>query len=424
MVVLSATVSAVPAAQAGTKYAGIVVDAKTGRTLYADNANDLRYPASLTKMMTLYLTFEALSTGRITKATRIPISEHAAAQPPTKLGLRPGETIDVDDAIKALVTRSANDIAVALGEYLGGTEDQFARLMTAKAHALGMSRTTFRNANGLPAEGQMTTAHDMARLGIALREHFPQYYAYFSTRSFTYAHHRIGNHNHLLGRVRGMDGIKTGYTHASGFNLVSSVRNDGRSIVAVVMGGRTAHARDQQMVALINRYLPRASRSGPGDLIDKAPLVASAIVLPRKDAPTPDLRPSRKAAEPAPLPVTAYAEPRQQPALKAVAAVAPAPSPAPSQGIDQVNTASTTPSGWVIQVASLGSESEARHVLSRTADKAGRILADASPFTQTFEKGGNTYYRARFAGFASKSQAWHACAVLKRKDIACYAVEQ
>ncbi len=272
-------------------------------------------------------------------------------------------------------------MATALGEYLGGTEDQFARLMTAKAHALGMSRTTFRNANGLPDADQMTTAHDMARLGIALREHFPQYYDYFSTRSFVYDHRRMANHNHLLGRVKGMDGIKTGYTHASGFNLVASVKNDGRSIVAVVMGGRTAHSRDQQMVELVGRYLPKASTRGSGDLIDKAPLVASAIVLPRKDAPTPDFRPSRAAAEPAAAPVIAYAEPASEAGTAGGEASAAGGRSGqeralPSQEVDTVETASTTPSGWVIQVASLGSAQDARDFLSRT-DQQGRSDPDA-----------------------------------------------
>jgi len=227
--------SSAPASAAPT-YAGIVVDAKTGKVLYSENADSLRYPASLTKMMTLYLTFEALESGKISLSSRVPVSANAAAEPPSKLGVGAGRSVTVEQAILALVTRSANDIATALGEYLGGSEARFAKMMTAKARSLGMSKTTYRNANGLPNTAQMTTARDQARLGIALRQHFPQYYGYFSTRSFKFGKQVIGNHNRLLGAVRGVDGIKTGYTRAAGFNLVTSVQADGRSLVGVVIG--------------------------------------------------------------------------------------------------------------------------------------------------------------------------------------------
>jgi D-alanyl-D-alanine carboxypeptidase len=234
-------------AQASTRHAAIVIDAKTGKTLYESNADALRYPASLTKMMTLYLTFEALQSGRISRSTQVPFSAEAASQPPTKLGVKAGGSITVDTAIRALVTRSANDAATALGEMLGGSTRNFARTMTATAHRLGMTRTTFKNANGLPDNEQVTTAHDVALLGIALREHFPQYYDYFAIRSFEYGRHRIKGHNHLLGKIDGVDGIKTGYIRASGYNLATSVKRNGRSIVAVVLGGRTSRSRDAEM---------------------------------------------------------------------------------------------------------------------------------------------------------------------------------
>ncbi|RUX28603.1 D-alanyl-D-alanine carboxypeptidase, partial [Mesorhizobium sp. M4A.F.Ca.ET.050.02.1.1] len=184
-------------------------------------------------------------------------SAHAAAEPPTKLGVKPGGSVSVDTAILSMVTKSANDSATALGELLGGNEANFARMMTAKARALGMNGTVFRNANGLPDPGQFTTAHDMAMLGIALREHFPQYYGYFSQRSFLYGRRRINGHNRLLGRIKGVDGIKTGYTRASGYNLVSSVNDGDRKLVAVVMGGASGRARDNQMAGLINAYMPK-----------------------------------------------------------------------------------------------------------------------------------------------------------------------
>ncbi|MGV4795726.1 SPOR domain-containing protein [Rhizobium sp. F40D2] len=290
-VVLVDSVSA-EAEAANSKYAGIVVDAKTGNVLYSENADRLQYPASLTKMMTIYMTFEALEQGRIRLDTPVPFSAHAAAQAPTKLGVRAGGTITVEQGILGLVTLSANDAATALGEMLGGgSEDRFAQLMTAKAHALGMTRTTYRNANGLPNTAQMTTARDQARLGIALRQHFPQYYGYFSTRAFKFGTRTIRSHNRLVGSVRGVDGIKTGYTRAAGFNLVSSVQVDGKSIVGVVLGGASTPARDAQMRNLIATYLPKASsRGGSSALIAEAApapamIVTPAPVMPQKAQP-------------------------------------------------------------------------------------------------------------------------------------------
>ncbi len=220
-------------------FSAIVVDANSGRTIYAADPDGLRHPASITKVMTLYLLFEQLDSGKMTLQSRIPISEHAAAQEPSKLGLEPGETISVDDAIKAVVTRSANDIAVAIAEAIGGDESAFAAMMTRKAHEIGMSNTTYRNASGLPNDDQITTARDLTILARSLEDRFPRYFKYFSTEEFEYDGRTIGNHNHLLGRVDGVDGIKTGYTRASGFNLLTSVHRDGRSLLAVVMGGRT-----------------------------------------------------------------------------------------------------------------------------------------------------------------------------------------
>src|SRR5580693_5760218 len=237
----------------------IVVDGNTGAVLQSSNADGLRHPASLTKIMTLYLLFERLEASKIRLDTPLRISEHAAEQSPTKLGIRPGQTLAVEDAIKAVVTKSANDAAVAIAENLGGDEPDFANMMTAKARALGMSRTTYVNASGLPDDDQNTTAQDQARLGRAIQERFPRYYKYFSTEEFVYRGHAMRNHNHLLGVVGGVDGIKTGYTRASGFNLVTSVHRDGRFIVAVVLGGRSAYERDSRMRDLINTHIKEAS---------------------------------------------------------------------------------------------------------------------------------------------------------------------
>ncbi|SFO75396.1 D-alanyl-D-alanine carboxypeptidase [Mesorhizobium sp. NFR06] len=427
----------------------IVVDAKTGKVLYSADANGRRYPASLTKMMTLYLTFEALAKGRISKNTPVPFSARAASEPPTKLGVRAGGSVPVETAILSMVTKSANDSATALGELLGGSEDNFARMMTAKARQLGMNGTVFRNANGLPDPGQFTTAHDMAMLGIALREHYPQYYGYFSQRSFLYGRQRINGHNRLLGRVKGVDGIKTGYTRASGYNLVSSVADGDRRLVAVVMGGASGRSRDNQMAALINTYLPRASTRGGGDLIAKGgdnPIRTLAkVLLPKHDAPTPDEKPAADDTVVASTDDSAPAAEETKPVIKvnkvktvAVAAMAPAPKsqetssqvvtayaePAPAApAIDPVKT-SSVPSGWVVQVASSPTKTGAQALLEKTSKQAPRVLADASGFTVAFDKDGVTYYRARFGGFGSKDAAWKACDALKRKKISCYAVEQ
>lgn len=241
------------------KYAAIVVDANTGKVLFDRNSRELRYPASLTKMMTLYMLFEALETGRVDPAAQLPVTAFAASKPPSRLGLRPGQHIDVQTAILALCVRSANDVATVVAEYLGDSEARFAEMMTAKARQLGMNSTTFRNASGLPDADQRTSARDMAVLSTALRKRFPQHYHYFSNREFSYAGKVIRGHNDLLGRVDGVDGLKTGYIRASGFNLATSAGRGGRRIVAVVMGGETARARNAHMEELIEMYLPKAS---------------------------------------------------------------------------------------------------------------------------------------------------------------------
>jgi D-alanyl-D-alanine carboxypeptidase len=246
-----------PARMATPRYAAIVVDGNSGRMLYQANAESTRHPASLTKMMTLYLLFEALESGRIGLTTPIPVSDFARGRPPTKIGFKSGETIDAESAIRALATKSANDVAVAVAEYLGGSEANFARAMTAKAGQLGMRSTVFRNASGLPDEGQRTSARDMAVLGMALRKRFPQYFHYFGARDFTYRGKLIRGHNDLIGRVRGVDGIKTGYIRASGYNIVTSVSAGGRRLIVVVMGADSARSRNDHVEELIARYLPR-----------------------------------------------------------------------------------------------------------------------------------------------------------------------
>jgi D-alanyl-D-alanine carboxypeptidase len=240
------------------QFSSIIVDGNSGAVLASASPDGLRHPASLTKVMTLYLLFERLDTGKISLDTEMPVSAHAADQDPTKLGLRSGQTLRVEDAIKGMVTRSANDAAVVAGEFLGGNEDDFAKMMTRKAHALGMSRTIYRNASGLPNDEQVTTARDQSTLGRAIQDRFPRYYRYFSTTAFNFRGHTITGHNHLLGSVDGVDGIKTGYTRASGFNLITSIHRGNRFLVGVVMGGRSGGSRDAIMRNLLAENIGRS----------------------------------------------------------------------------------------------------------------------------------------------------------------------
>lgn len=314
--------------------AALVVDGNTGRVLYEENADALRHPASLTKIMTLYMLFEQLEAGRLKLESELPVSARAASQSPSKLNLRPGSTIEVEDAIKAIVTRSANDVAVVIGEAIGGSESNFADMMTRKARALGMNSTTFRNASGLPNPGQVTTARDLAILGRAIQDRFPREYRYFSTRSFVYRGETIGNHNRLLGRIEGVDGIKTGYTNASGFNLVTSVHRDNRFVIGVVLGGSSGSSRDNRMANLVTDALPRAYAGGR-----TTPKVVETAA--REAAPAPLPAPQRVAyvsADPVTTstittrtPAPGSAEPIKPVAVKTVSINRPITNPVPAQ---------------------------------------------------------------------------------------------
>ena len=462
-------------------FASIVVDGNTGRVLHETNADALRHPASLTKIMTLYLLFERLDAGKIRLDTPLKVSEHAAEQAPTKLGLKPGQTIAVQDAIKAVVTKSANDAAVAIAENLGGDEDAFAKLMTQKAHALGMSRTTYVNASGLPDDDQTSTARDQTLLGRAIQERFPHYYKYFSTEEFVYHGMAMRNHNHLLGVVGGVDGIKTGYTRASGFNLVTSVHRDGRYIVAEVLGGHSASQRDAHMRELISAHLKEAAlrRTAPA-VAEKAeqggePQPAELAKTPLSSRPDPaptasaNNRPAAGSNDPiqpvlvktisyrtAPVQTASLAP---MPMLVPVAAPAPQPAAAPlvrtapaSQSLAAPSTivvAATEPAiavsaktepakadiakpeparpqirargGWLIQIGAFEGEDEAKQHLSAAQIKAPAMLAAADAFTERVQKGDKALYRARFAGF-DKATAEATCKQLKRSDIDCMAV--
>lgn len=256
--VLAILLSALLANPAHAGYAAIVIDADTGRVLHSRNADTRNFPASLTKMMTLFLAFEALENGTLKLDQPLRVSKRAAGQPASKLGLKAGETITVEDAIRAISVKSANDVATVIAEALGGTEIKFSQMMTKRARALGMKRTSFRNASGLPNRRQLSTARDMSVLAQALIEHFPSYYGYFSEASFRYNGKKYRNHNSLLKDYDGADGIKTGYIRASGFNLVASAERNGIRLIGVVFGGKTANRRDRHMQNLLNRSWAQA----------------------------------------------------------------------------------------------------------------------------------------------------------------------
>lgn len=307
------------------QFASIIVDGNSGAVLQSTSPDGLRHPASLTKIMTLYLLFERLESGKMKLDTEMPVSQRAADQDPTKLNLRAGQTIRVEDAIKGLVTRSANDAAVVIAEAIGGDEDDFAAMMTRKARALGMSKTVYRNANGLPNDEQVTTARDQATLGRAIQERFPRYYRYFSTTSFTWRGEQIRNHNHLLGSVEGVDGIKTGYTRASGFNLVTSMRRGNRHLIGVVLGGRSGGSRDAIMRNLLAENLEKGATAHTVVAVsERNSADTSTDVADASDTPARPAAPVQVASAPAPE----APAPRPASRLSALAAATAAMPPA------------------------------------------------------------------------------------------------
>lgn len=301
-----APVAITPAqAQIGSeRYAAIVMDHSNGNILVAANADETRHPASLTKMMTLYMVFEALREGRISLGSAVPISEEAASRPPSKLGIPAGGSVTVEQGILALVTKSANDVAAAFGELLGGDETRFGQMMTQRARSLGMTRSTFRNASGLPDWDQVTTARDMATLGRRLLLDFPNRYHYFGRTEAAFRGLRLRSHNRMLTSYEGVDGIKTGYINASGFNIVTSASRDGRRVVGVVFGGSSWVERDQHMAALLDQSFdrlgasPRVMVQAPPAILLRSAQAATASRNPRAAAGATPARASPTRASP------------------------------------------------------------------------------------------------------------------------------
>ena len=366
------------------QFSSIIVDGNSGAVLSSSNPDSIRRPASLTKIMTLYLLFERLESGKMKLDSEMDVSEHASEQAPTKLGLKPGQTLRVEDAIKGLVTRSANDAAVVIAEAIAGDETEFARLMTRKARALGMSKTTYRNASGLPNDEQLTTARDQATLGRAIQDRFPRYYRYFATSVFNYRGQAIRNHNRLLGNVEGVDGIKTGYTRASGFNLVSSMRRGNRHLIGVVLGGRSGGSRDSIMRNLLAENLDKAAtKRTVAAITERNPSADGAV-----DVAEAETAPSRMMAEAAQsepglaaMPTTRSIAPAK-PSLMAAAAALPAP---PAKAEPQAKPEPAPLTNGVIQSQAIsaipGSAEPMKPVKVKTVQvKAGPMkLAAAGP---------------------------------------------
>ena len=469
---LSAAIVPAAAIENLRKYAGIVVDAKSGEVLYESQADSRRYPASLSKVMTLYIVFQELKAGNLSLNSTLTVSRHAANAVPTKLGLKAGATISLGDAMKSLVTLSANDMARAIAEHVSGTEEKFAERMTATARALGMSHTTYRNASGLPDGGQITTVRDQSILAIAVYQHFPDYYELFQTTSFTYGKRTYGNHNRVLGYMGAVDGIKTGYINAAGSNLMTAARKDGRHVVVIAFGFNSGGARDEKVRQLVREYfaegrkgdylqaalIPQPGRQGSLVRVAQAPvpvmpmplpgfrlaeLVAGsnaldvtppAVAVASLAGATATTTATAAAAEMAGAPDTGYdksgvvgAWVSDTYALAASATPASAPVPfLPPERLDATVTgsvgANAAPAGsWNIQ---LGAEIDlsAAQALIEEASAIYEPLRNSRPHVERFDRMGQTLYRARYVGFGSRETAAAICARLAAQSRACLVI--
>lgn len=417
--------------QANPRYAGIVVDLDNGEVLYAENADAPRYPASLTKMMTLYMTFEALENGTLTLNGPLAVSAQAAAMPATKLWLSAGSTIPVDTAIRALAVRSANDVAVVVAEALGGSEQRFARLMTEKARELGMTATTFRNASGLPDDQQITSARDMLTLSVRVMQDFPQYYHYFGLQEFTYRDKRHTSHNRLVRDYPGADGLKTGFIRASGFNVATTAVHDGRRLVAIVMGGFSSSSRDTHMADLLDRSFMRA------ELRDQRTWVANTsfsqefmgfggstppVAPPKAPTPAPSqMLASIETTTLSPAPNTSVDEQLATITVEGPAEASRASNADPLQDfIQSERLVEAPPTGaWGIQVGAFSQQGQAQQLAQQAAQRltqnlAGRVEVD------TLE-GQTPVYRARLVAL-DEHRAREACRELQLQGMECMVV--
>ena len=387
------------------KYAAVVIEEDSGKVLFSRSADSLRYPASLTKIMTLYLVFEELASGRLKMGSRIKVSRLAAGRSPSKLYLKSGQSITVENAIYALVTKSANDVATAIAEHLSGSERQFANRMTRKARALGMSRTTFRNASGLPHSAQRSTARDMARLAVAMRRDFPQFYDFFSAKSFRWKGKKFKNHNKLLSAYKGTDGIKTGYINASGFNLVASVERRGVRLIGVVFGGRTGPSRDRHMMQILDASFKRAK---PADI---GAQVAAIRVLPKRKTITP----------PGKLPLAPPV--RRKVRANVDVSVTDASTYLDTETRTESGNNDSFESVWSVQIGSFAKRANAHKAAARARRVADNVLGRSPARLTLVTRGNLPLWRVRFNNL-DEDQARSACAALFANGRPCFAVQE
>jgi D-alanyl-D-alanine carboxypeptidase len=400
------------------KGAAIVIDANSGKVLYERMSTEKRYPASLTKMMTLYLLFEQLEKGNISLSSKITASAYAASQDPTRLGLEAGSELTVEEAIKAIIVRSANDVAVAVAERLGGSEYQFATRMTAKARELGMTNTNFVNASGLPDENQRTTAFDLMLLSRRVIADYPEFYPYFHLQSFVWNGRSYEGHNNLMKFFDGADGLKTGYTRMSGFNLASSATRGGTRLISVVMGGRTARERDAQTAQLLETEFSKLGLGKPAPTI----MAMSPLVPDEEEA-------AAAAEEPA-----TETQPTTQQA--ATASGKPAATSAPviasmtgstneiGQGDTSEQTKPAQPASdgkWGIQVGAHSSRENADNQLRSVKTQMRDLLKSATSAIVPLDINGNTFYRVRFGAFTPKN-AEALCDQIQKRGVSCLVV--
>lgn len=421
------------------RYAGIVVDLDNGEVLYAENIDDQRYPASLTKMMTLYLTFEALEDGTLRLDQPLPVSPYAAAKPAVKLWLAAGSSIPVDTAIRALAVRSANDVAAVVAEALGGSEAHFAQRMTTKARELGMHATTFRNASGLPDDGQSTTARDMLTLSVRVMQDFPQYYHYFGLQEFSYRGTRHTSHNRLVRDYPGADGLKTGFIRASGFNVATTAVRGNRRLVGVVMGGFSSQSRDTHMANLLDRSFLRASlrdqQSWMGVTSFSREFMAFAPpaqpIAPQQPAPRQPLLAVVETATLSPSANSTLSTPvvDLEEQLADIATIQRPPpasetsQPDPLQAFiereRQMASVNEAGGGWGVQVGAFSQETQARQLAQQAAQRiaqnlGGRVAVDTV-------EGQNPVYRARLMAL-DEQRARQACRELHSQGMDCMVV--
>ncbi len=427
--------------------ASIVLDAKTGAVLYSHKADNKRYPASVTKVMTLYILFQELEAGRLSLSTKITASRHAANARPTKLGLRRGSTLTVEEAILSMIIVSANDAARAVAELISGSEERFAQRMTSTAHMLGMKHTNYANASGWPDPKNYTTARDQAIIGTAIYQHFPQFYHYFERKSMAWNGRNYTGHNNVLGYNNVVDGLKTGWTTSSGSTILTSARDQNRHIVVVVFGYPGAKARDAKVRELVATYFARAHAGGywREALIPRHPASGAGVVVASAGATPldglPPVRPDRHAmvttaanvqhttltADQIPARPTETAIERvTQVAFSAEGAIK-GNDPIGAQIIESphltaYNGQAVSPqSGWIIQIGALDTPESAEELLQRAAGIEAS-LASARSYVEPVDRNGKTLYRARFSGFPNRTQASSACAALTEASLACLAI--